>query len=241
MKEAYFTLDNIDIQAAEMLETVKHLRKSTPMTLTPNKAALLVLDMQRYFLEETSHAFIPSAVPIIPRIQFLQSTFINYRLPVVHTRQLNTPQNAGQMNSWWKELMVETNPLSEITPDIRDEHAAVFIKSQYDAFYNTNLEQWLIERQISQVIIVGVMTHLCCETTARSAFMRGFQVFFTVDATASYNRQFHRASLLNLSHGFAVPVLSRQVLTDITGMATMPTMSTMSIMTDKKKESYYEH
>lgn len=215
MKEAYFTLDNIDIQAAEMLEAVKHLRKSTPMTLNPGKAALLVLDMQRYFLEETSHAFIPSAAAIIPRIQHLQAIFFNYHLPVVHTRNIAAPQNAGLMNSWWKELIVETNPLSEITTAIRDEHAAVFVKAQYDAFYNTHLEQWLTGRHISQVIITGVMTHLCCETTARSAFMRGFQVFFTVDATASYNRQFHQASLLNLSHGFAVPILSEQVIAAI--------------------------
>jgi isochorismate hydrolase len=212
MKETYFTLDNIDSQAAEMLAAVRHLQKSTAFTLEPNKAALLVLDMQRYFLEETAHAFIPSATAIIPRIQYLQEAFINFRLPIVQTRHINTNQNAGLMNSWWKELIVETNPLSEISPHIRHKLAAVFVKPQYDAFFNTSLEQWLWDRQVSQVVITGVMAHLCCETTARSAFMRGFQVFFTVDATASYNRQFHQASLLNLSHGFAVPVLSEQVL-----------------------------
>lgn len=215
IKEAYFTLDNIDIQAAGMLEAVRHVRKSFPMRLDPGKVALLVLDMQRYFLEETSHAFIPSAAAIIPRIQRLQSLVIHYRLPVVHTRHIDTPQNGGQMGSWWKELLVQTNPLSEISAAIKDVRAAVFVKSQYDAFYNTGLEEWLTGRQISQVVISGVMTHLCCETTARSAFMRGFQVFFTVDATASYNRPFHQATLLNLSHGFAVPVLSGQVMAAI--------------------------
>jgi len=217
MKEAYFTLDNIDIEAVRMLEAVKHVRKSSSMGLVPGSVALLVLDMQRYFLEGASHAFIPSAAAIIPRLRRLQSTFIHYRLPLVQTRHIDTPQNAGQMGAWWKELLVQTNPLSEITADIRDERATVFVKSQYDAFYRTGLEQWLTERQISQVVISGVMTHLCCETTARSAFMRGFEVFFTVDATASYNRSFHQASVLNLAHGFAVPVLNQQVITAITG------------------------
>lgn len=225
MKETYFTLENIDIQAAEMLAAVRHLQKSTAFTLIPNKTALLVLDMQRYFLEETSHAFIPSAAAIIPRIQCLQDIFVNYRLPIVQTRHINTNQNAGLMNSWWKELIAETNPISEISTDIRHKHAAVFVKPQYDAFFNTDLEQWLSGRHVSQVVITGVMAHLCCETTARSAFMRGFQVFFTVDATASYNRQFHQASLLNLSHGFAVPVLSEQVLAAISAI---------------NKESHYE-
>jgi len=55
--------------------------------------------------------------------------------------------------------------------------------------------------------VCGVMTHLCCETTARSAFIRGFKTYFTIDGTATYNEQFHMASLINLSHGFAIPVL----------------------------------
>jgi isochorismate hydrolase len=56
------------------------------------------------------------------------------------------------------------------------------------------------------------MAHLCCETTARSAFTRGFEVFFLVDGTASYNRDFHQASLLNLAHGFATLLLTGEAL-----------------------------
>ena len=64
-------------------------------------------------------------------------------------------------------------------------------------------------------VISGVMTHLCCETTARAAFMRGFEVFFTVDGTATYNEALHRSSLLTLSHGFAIPVLIDELLCDM--------------------------
>ncbi len=52
-----------------------------------------------------------------------------------------------------------------------------------------------------------MVTHLCCETTARSAFCRGFSVIFPPDATASYNRGLHQASLLTLCHGFVYPML----------------------------------
>ncbi|HDD44696.1 MAG TPA: isochorismatase family protein, partial [Candidatus Desulfofervidus auxilii] len=48
--------------------------------------------------------------------------------------------------------------------------------------------------------------------TARSAFMRNFEVFFVVDGTATYNRNFHLATLLNLSHGFAIPVLTQEII-----------------------------
>ncbi|MES0360330.1 MAG: isochorismatase family protein, partial [Anaerolineales bacterium] len=64
----------------------------------------------------------------------------------------------------------------------------------------------------------GVMTHLCCETTARSAFVRGFEVFFVIDGTATYNEDYHMATLLNLAHGFTTPVLTKEVLKFIHGM-----------------------
>jgi isochorismate hydrolase len=59
------------------------------------------------------------------------------------------------------------------------------------------------------------MTHLCCETTARSAFVRGFEVFFTIDGTATYNQGFHLGTLVNLSHGFATPVLASEILSTL--------------------------
>ena len=61
------------------------------------------------------------------------------------------------------------------------------------------------------MVVSGVMTHLCCETTARSAFVRGFEVFFLIDGTATYNKEHHLATLLNLSHGFANLVLSGEI------------------------------
>ena len=83
----------------------------------------------------------------------------------------------------------------------------VIKKTQYDGFYQTPLEDILREKGISQLVITGVMSHLCCETTARTAFVRGFTVFFPIDGTATYNEDFHWATFLNLSHGFVIPLL----------------------------------
>ena len=81
-----------------------------------------------------------------------------------------------------------------------------------DAFLYTDLEEQLKHHNIKQIVITGVMANLCCESTARSAFMRGFEVFFTIDGTAANNRDFHLASLLNVSYGFATPVLTNEIL-----------------------------
>lgn len=106
---------------------------------------------------------------------------------------------------------MEDDPKSALIPELDIPSAVLLNKTQYDAFYETDLNEILARNHISQVVITGVMTHLCCETTARSAFVRGFNVFLPVDATATYNREFHQSSLQNLSHGFAVPLLTEDV------------------------------
>ncbi len=56
------------------------------------------------------------------------------------------------------------------------------------------------------------MTHLCCETTARAAFTRGYEVYFSIDGTATYNHEFHLGTLMNLAHGFAIPILITEII-----------------------------
>jgi isochorismate hydrolase len=171
--------------------------------------------MQRYFLEDSFHAFIPAATAIVPRITKLIQAYSQHSLAIVFTRHLNTDANAGMMFKWWQDLISADDPASEIIPEFDLSQGMVIVKSQYDAFYETPLEELLKQKGVSQVVICGVMTHLCCETTARSAFVRGFEVFFTVNGTATYTEAFHRATLLNLAHGFAIPVLVEEVLSTL--------------------------
>ena len=215
-KERYYTQKTIQEKSWELLASIEELRRRhTNIIFQPGKAALLVLDMQEYFLDESSHAFIPSALAIVPEIDKLITAFSCANFPVVFTRHLNTSEDADMMANWWRDSI---NPHSAYSHGIKlaeAKNSIQIIKTQYDAFYHTELEGTLRNFDITQVIICGVMTHLCCETTARSAFMRGFEVFFTVDGTATYNEELHRASLLTLSHGFAVPVLIEELLQTI--------------------------
>lgn len=214
-KETYFTSANLVHKASQMLQPIESFRRRHPARFAPSRSALLVLDMQTYFLKPSSHAYIPSALAILPGIKALTQSFYGYNLPVIFSRHLNTPEDAGQMAIWWRDLIAAESPLSEITPELDTSMGDIVQKCQYDAFQATSLEKTLRDRGVSQVVICGVMTHLCCETTARSAFMHGFEVFFTVDGTATYTEAFHRATLLNLAHGFATLVLVRDILAAI--------------------------
>ena len=210
-KETYFTPASLTSKAREMLLSMAsvHRRRSH---FVPEQSALLALDLQAYFLDKSSHAFVPSASAILPGINALIQAFSRRGLPVFLTRHLNTPENAGLMASWWRDLIAEDNPLSRFDARLDPAAGMEIRKTRYDAFYNSPLEAHLLERNVNQVVICGVMTHLCCETTARSAFMRGFSVFFTVDGTATYTEAFHRASLINLAHGFANLTLVTDIL-----------------------------
>ena len=212
MKHLYFTPLTIAEKAADILKSLGESARKRLDSFVPDHSALFVLDMQAHFLDEFSHAFIPSATAILPGVNALVSAYARKGLPIFLTRHLNTPQNAGMMAVWWRDLLSIDHPLSDIDPRLEKKDSITVRKTRYDAFMNSPLERLLRERNVRQVVICGVMTHLCCETTARSAFMRGYEAFFTIDGTATYNEDFHRASLLNLAHGFATPVLVQDIL-----------------------------
>ena len=81
------------------------------------------------------------------------------------------------------------------------------------SFTNTELDSWLRERQISTVTIAGYMTQMCCDTTSRQAFHRGFHVEFLSDATGTLAfdtsagsvtaEELHRAILVTQALRFA--------------------------------------
>ena len=215
MKEPYFSEDSIQSLSKKWVDRYSNPRKADRQPFKINQAALLILDMQRYFLEPDSHAYVPSGLAIIDHLNKISAAFYKLGRPVIATQHINTSEDAGQMAAWWSELITAEHPLADLHPDLNIAGKDILIKPQYDAFYQSDLSNRLEENQVEQVVIGGVMTHLCCETTARSAFNRGYEVFFLVDGTGTYNSEFHQASLLNLAHGAAILVTTDQLLEDL--------------------------
>ncbi|MBI2862824.1 MAG: cysteine hydrolase [Chloroflexi bacterium] len=80
----------------------------------------------------------------------------------------------------------------------------VITKHRYDAFLGTDLELVLRSIGAKTVIITGVATNTCCESTARAAYMRDFYVVFLNDCTATYTEEEHLATLRNIRNRFGV-------------------------------------
>lgn len=211
-KVNYYTPTNIDDRAKFFADQLKLQReKHKNQVILSKQIALLVIDMQGFFYDQDYHAFVPSISSIVPRIKLLQEYFFKHDMPVFHTQHENTLQDSKQMLGWWGSINEGTNSHANIIAEITDSRARIIKKNQYDAFWGTKLEELLQSKDIKQLIITGVVTHLCCETTARSAFVRGFEVFFPIDGTATYNPEFHFSTLYNVAHGFALPVLIEEI------------------------------
>ncbi|MCD4747093.1 MAG: isochorismatase family protein [Bacteroidales bacterium] len=212
MKEEYYTNSNIIERASEILKKVQKYSKPHQISIKKNKVGLLVTDMQNFFLDKTSHAFIPSSIAIIENIRKLQKTCQYYNIPVIFTQHINSDENAGMMNNWWRDIIRDNSTYSKINKKILIKDSIIIKKSQYDSFYKTNLQNILIKAGISQLIVTGVMTNLCCETTVRSAFIRGFEPFLPIDTSATYTFDYHLSTIYNLSFGFTTPLLSGELI-----------------------------
>lgn len=176
------------------------------------KPAILVIDVQQYFFSESSPAFLKGSWRVRENIQtFLKrirqlSEGLSISIPVIATIHKGGSEN---MKKWWGNVVEDVWAKLAIEEDLVD---VVIYKDSYDAFYMTELEDILKAKSADQLIISGVMTHLCCETTARSGFVRGYEIVMVEDCLWDKDEWYHYASLKNLAHGFAVVSTSQEIV-----------------------------
>jgi isochorismate hydrolase len=150
----------------------------------------------------------PKAViqPVLGNILRVIQSCRRGNVPIVFTQHGHAKQasDGGALGEWWGELIIDGTEdwkfIPEMTIDAKDK---VVSKKRYSSFFETDLDTTLQSRGVKDLIISGVMTNLCCETTARDAFMRDYRVFFLIDGTATGRSELHLATLKNLGFGFA--------------------------------------
>lgn len=209
----YVTLESLD-KKAHAWEASVHDTSENFLTKLKNPA-LLVIDMQRYFVDPGGRAYLPAARAILQNINALIKSFRHADWLVLFTRHGHRRgESAGLMDSWWKgRLLYEDEDQATLASELAVNPSDEVIKKQYyDAFRNTALSELLKKGNIEQLIIGGVMTDLCVETTAREAFMNGYQPVVVLDATASKTEDLHLAALKTLAHGFAYVERTNKIL-----------------------------
>lgn len=162
-----------------------------------SRAALLVHDMQDYFLDfyDRQAAPIPDLLAHTRRlIDIAHAT----GMPVYYTAQLpqQTATERGLLTDMWGPGLTAQPTRSAICPSLAPapgDH--ILDKWRYSAFQRSELESMLRHQQKDQLAICGVYAHIGCLMTACEAFMRDIQPFFVADALADFSPEAHRMAL----------------------------------------------
>lgn len=185
-----------------------------PWTLEPRRAALLIHDMQNYFLR----VFTPDAAPIVPAIANIAALAEVARkagVPVFYTAQEGEQdrRDRGLQADLWGPGMSwapEHQPIvAALTPQKGD---FVLAKHRYSAFQRSNLETLMRARGRDQLIIAGVYAHIGCMLTAADAFMRDIEPFMAADALADFSRAKHDLALSYVADVCGVPLTTAQII-----------------------------
>jgi ureidoacrylate peracid hydrolase len=188
------------------------------LKLDVKHSALLVVDMQNFFLDPKSPTFAEGGLAILPRVKKLIQAFRSAKRPVIYTAHVHAPDgsDAGIMKWWWQGMCKEGTPEAEIHPRIAPRPSEKVVKKhRYSGFYHTDLETILRGLKLKDLVISGTMTNLCCESTARDAYYRDYRVFFLLDGTGTVSEEYHLATLKNLAYGFAYVTTTQEILNSL--------------------------
>jgi nicotinamidase-related amidase len=180
------------------------------------RPALVVIDMQRDFLEPGGFGAalgndVARLRPIIPTIARLLDAFRSAGLPIIHTKECHNPDlgdcppsklyrghaslrigDRGPMG----RILIEGEPGNDFIPELKPGPGEVVIpKPGKGAFHATQLQTILEYLGTSSLIVTGVTTEVCVQTTLREANDRGHECLLVEDGTASYFPEFKAATL----------------------------------------------
>ncbi|MFQ4136908.1 cysteine hydrolase family protein [Nodosilinea sp. PGN35] len=187
-----------------------------PYPLPPTGLALIIIDMQRDFIEPGGFGDalgndVGLLRAIIPQVRALQDAFRRYNLPIFQTVEGHLPDlsdcppskrdrghgalkigDPGPMG----RILVLGEPGNGIIPELAPLPGEVIIpKPGKGAFYATDLEAHLKAQGVTHLVITGVTTEVCVQTTMREANDRGYECLLVEDATESYFPEFKQATL----------------------------------------------
>lgn len=183
-------------------------------TLQKDRAALLIHDMQDYFVQFYGRDNALLAQIITHTAQIL--TFCRAQaIPVFYTAQqaAQTLQERALLSDMWGKGITGLAHLEPIVAELAPMASEqVLVKHRYSAFQRSALEEKLNEVNRDQLIICGIYANIGCLTTAVDAFMRDIQPFMVRDALADFSKQEHLNALNYVASKVGVVVGTQEVL-----------------------------
>lgn len=197
----------------------------------PRHAALLLVDVQNDFCAEGGAMHregrdLSLVQQMIPRLERLLEAARAAGVPRVWIRNVYTTAPNHYLSETWLEQAKRRRKGAYITIPVCEAgewngdfyqvkpapDEVIVTKHRYGAFESSDLDLVLRSRGIRTVIMTGVATNVCVETTARQAFLRDYYVVFLSDCTATYSQAQHDATLFNIDQFFGEVAASDDVM-----------------------------
>lgn len=188
----------------------------------PRHCALVVIDVQNDFCAEggmMANEGLPldAVQAMATRIPGTIAAARAAGVDVIFVRNVYTAANNTYLSDVWLEQATRRRAGSYTTRSVCEVGSSGFdfyhtikpeaddpivTKHRFGAFYNTDLDLILRSRSVRTVVLCGVATNVCVETTAREAFLRDYYVVFTSDGTATYDEASHASTLGTIDRYF---------------------------------------
>lgn len=179
------------------------------VTFEPAKTALLVIDMQNFYVMEGFPAYCANARPLVPIINRLADTMRRIDGKVIWARNLCDPRALKEWSVHYDRMKPERRAARaqglskgdkgfELWDELDARDDDLYInKTRYSAFIDdsSGIEGLLSEHGIDTLVMCGVTTNVCVESTARDAMMLNYRTLIVADACAANSEELHSASL----------------------------------------------
>jgi ureidoacrylate peracid hydrolase len=194
--------------------------------LDPRKTALVVIDMQNTFCDESSPAQVPLSRAIVPNINALTPRLRALDVPVIWCLHANTNYKGRSDWNMFYDYIVAGDKRTAILASNAPENQAVYsklntdpvdvtiVKNRYSALItgSSPLERVMRALGLDTMLIAGTKTNICCESTARDAAMLDFKVVMLSDCCAALSDEEHRGTLENIVQQFGDVLTSEEAL-----------------------------
>jgi len=193
------------------------IRKALPVDkIRADNTALLVVDMERDFVDAGAVQETPGGRAIIPAINTLINWARPHHIPVIFTHEMHR----SDLSDYGIELefdpvhCLEDTPGCELTEglDVKPHDYRIRNKRRYDCFVGTDLDLLLRSKHIENIVCCGVTTHCCVMSTVYSARNLDYRVLVPEDAVAAVSQEHQAAALLCMSDVFAYVTHTQDVV-----------------------------
>jgi ureidoacrylate peracid hydrolase len=193
--------------------------------LAPGRTALLLIDMQADFADPEgamaeSGADMIAAQAAVKKAERLADAARQAGIACIFVRLVTRPEDETSFLAEWNRrrhddgapLCREGSKGAEFTGPKPQGGELVFSKRRYNAFHGTGLDTALRGEGIDTLVVAGLTTECCIDSSVRAAFERDYHVFVVEDATACYQPGLHRSALTALALNCATILPSDDVL-----------------------------